>query len=886
MAKKKHDVTPMMRQFYAAKEAAGDALLFFRMGDFYELFGDDAKTAARILGLALTSRDKGENATPMAGFPHRQLEPYIARVLKAGHRVAVCDQMEDPKEAQGIVKREITRIVSPGTITETELLEPKECNYLASIAAPSDAAGKNPDATPLFGLAWVELSTGSFTAGAFPEEALYDQLARIAPSEILVDETAAPLPSFLTEQMMVTQRPDWAYGLNNAKKTLGDQFGTLDLGGFGFANTDESEQDLQAIRAAGAILDYLNETQKTSLDHMDTITPYRVSMSLEIDEATRRGLEITRSQRDNSRAGSLLDVIDRTVSSMGGRLLAEWIAAPLVSAEAIRERLDAVEDFVNHPQVCNDFRELLKRVYDLERLTSRVATRRAGPRVLSHIGKTLLRLPQIKESLSQLSSPLVRKLVAEIDPCSDLCELLNGALVDECPAHVSDGDFIKDGFRKEFDELTQIASGGKEWIARYQAEQAELLGISNLKISYNKVFGYYLEATAAQKSKVPDHYERKQTLKNAERYSTPELKEYEVKVLSAEEKVHEMELDIFAELRTATEGARRRMRATATILGVADAIAALAALAVERNYAKPTIVDEPQLDIRDGRHPVLDILEPEGVFVPNDTLMETTGEKSNNIQLITGPNMAGKSTYIRQVALIALMAQMGSFVPATSATIGPADRIFARIGASDQLSRGRSTFLVEMVETARILNTATPQSLIILDEIGRGTSTYDGLSLAWAVVEYLDANVKARTLFATHYHELTELEKSLPSVKNLNVAVREWQDDLMFLHKIVEGAADKSYGIHVARLAGTPKLVIERAKDILAALEDEHLDASGRAKFAKNSDATAESNSNDIQLTFFGNNDPLLDEIREVDLDATTPREALALIERWQQKMD
>jgi DNA mismatch repair protein MutS len=853
----------MMQQYEEAKRACPDALLLFRMGDFYEMFYEDAKTAARVLNLAITSREKGENAIPMAGFPYHQLENYLGKLIAAGMRAAVCEQVEDPKLAKGLVRREVTRIVTPGTVTDDALLDPRESNFLAAVA-PGD---------PL-GMAWVELSTGRFVAASFAPRQLADQLARVAPAECLLSEEAPPLPTHLNERMMVTRRPPWAFSQQTAAQVLAKHFGTASLEGFGFC---DGAADGQAIRAAGAVLDYLTETQKSSLDHIDCLVPYRTSGTLEIDESSRRSLEITRTLRDGRREGSLLWVLDRTVTAMGSRLLADWVGNPLTDVAAITVRLDAVGELVGEQTLCGDLHEALRRVYDVERLLARVTTGRCSPRDLSFLGRTLRSLPALKAKLTARRSRLLNDLEAAVDLCVELRTRLDAALADECPLLSRDGGFIRDAFSPELDALRELAHGGKQWIARYQAEEAQRTGIPNLKVGFNKVFGYYIEITNTQREKIPAEYIRKQTIKNAERYITPELKEYEEKVLTADEKAKELEYTLFLALRDAVAAERRRMQSTAAALAQVDVLLALAELARQRNYCRPEIVAEPVLRIIDGRHPVLDVVEPEGKFVPNDT---EAGGDAGAILLITGPNMAGKSTYIRQVALLTLMAQIGSFVPAREATLGIADRIFARVGASDELTRGQSTFMVEMVETARILNTATAQSLVILDEIGRGTSTYDGMSLAWSVVEHMHEHVGCRTLFATHYHELTDLEKSMEGVKNLNVAVREWQDEVIFLHKIVDGAADKSYGIHVARLAGVPRAVIERSKEILAQLEEEHLDTEGRAKIARPPDKPKKTH---LQLTLFGPADhPLLDEIRQTDLDNLTPLQALQLLQQWQ----
>jgi len=851
----------MMQQYLDAKRACPEALLLFRMGDFYELFYDDAQTAARVLKLTLTSREKGENAIPMAGFPYHQLEAYLAKLIASGIRVAVCDQVEDPKQAKGLVRREVTRIVSPGTVTDDALLDPRENNYLAAVL-PGEITG----------VAWIELSTGRFLAAQFPAARLADELARIAPAECLVSEECDPAELGLPADLMLTRRAGWTFTWGAAQETLEKQFGRVAWEAFGFAPGDTF-----ALRAAGAILDYLHETQKTSLAHVDRLLAYRAADALEIDESTRRSLEITRTLREGRREGSLLATIDRTVTAMGSRLLADWLANPLTDRAAIDARLDAVGELLEERTLLDALREQLRGIYDLQRLLARVATGRATPRDLCFLGKTLANLPPLKAKLTARDSARLNALEAAIDLCPEIRARLESALVDDCPLSARDGGIIRSAFHPPLDALRELAAGGKQWIAQYQAREAERIGIPNLKCGFNKVFGYYLEITNAHQFKAPAEYIRKQTVKNAERYVTPELKEYEEKVLTADERAKELEYQLFVELRELVAGAAKRLQATAGVLAELDVLASLAELARQRNYCRPTVVDEPVLDIVDGRHPVLDLTEPEGTFVPNDV---AASPDAGFVLLITGPNMAGKSTYIRQVALMALLAQIGSYVPARSATIGVADRIFARVGASDELARGRSTFMVEMTETARILNTATARSLVILDEIGRGTSTYDGLSIAWSVVEYLHERIGCRTLFATHYHELTQLTKSLPGVANLNVAVREWNDEVIFLHKIIPGAADKSYGIHVARLAGIPRAVNERAKEILNQLEAEQLDAHGQAKLARRG---KKKQAGDLQLLLFEPAEhPLLDRLRTLDVNATTPLEALRLLQEWQ----
>jgi DNA mismatch repair protein MutS len=920
-------LTPMMQQYRDAKAAAGDALLLFRMGDFYELFFDDAKIAARELGLSLTSRDRGENPVPMAGFPHHQLESYLAKIIARGLRAAVCEQLEDPRHAKGIVKRDVTRIVSRGTVTDDALLDARTSNYLAALTIPGSSPAHG--ARPACGLAWIDLSTGRFEATTVPHARLGDELARVAPVEILLRDDADDLPDAWTEGRMVTIRPAWSFGREAAEQSLARHFGVHSLDGFGFADDDGP-----AIQAAGAILDYLAETQKSSLGHVDRLVPYARSSRLEIDESTRRSLEITATIRDGRREGSLLGVMDRTVTAMGGRMLGGWLAAPLAEPAAIDARLDAVAELHADVAAIADLREALGPIYDMERLLARVTTGRATPRDLSFIGRTLRALPKVKAKLAGRKAARLVELEDKLDLCPDVRTKLEAALADDCPLAARDGGFIRPGYHADLDAQRELAKGGKQWIAAYQADAVRRTGISTMKVGFNSVFGYYLEVTHAQRDKVPPDFIRKQTLKNAERYVTPELKEHEEKVLAAEEKSKDLEYDLFIELRETVAAAAKRIQSTAAALAEIDVLTGLADLARSRNYVRPAIVADPVLDIEFGRHPVLDATEAAGTFVPNDVSCEARGARRERNQelatrnseletrasrlaprpsllLITGPNMAGKSTYIRQTALLVLMAQVGSFVPARSATIGVADRIFARVGASDDLARGRSTFMVEMTETARILNTATPRSLVILDEIGRGTSTYDGLSLAWAVVEHLHDAIGCRTLFATHYHELTDLAERLAGVANFNVAVREWQDTVVFLHQIVPGAADKSYGIHVAKLAGVPREVNDRAAEVLAELEsgrheaEAHIRATGplplpaevghaevRERSASDGFSRPDGphrrggDTSRLQLTLFeATEDSVVDALRAADIERLTPAQALALIADWQQQL-
>jgi DNA mismatch repair protein MutS len=876
------NLSPMMKQYEEAKAASGDAILFFRMGDFYELFHEDAKTVARVLGLTLTSRDKGENPIPMAGFPHHQLEGYLAKLVRAGFRVAVCEQIEDPATAKGLVRREVQRIVTAGTLTDDALLDPRAGNLLLAVYHP--APGKTGGSSATIGLAWVELSTGRFEAGSFPLASLSDQIARLEPAEILVREDDSTLKRDDFEKWALTRRPSWQFGFEEAQRVLHEHFGVLDLSGMGWdlqpdaSVNSTSLQDLLAISAAGAALAYLQETQKTSLTHIQQLVPSRLSRILEIDSATRRSLELTQTIRTATREGSLLEVLDRTVTSMGARRLGQWLASPLLSKEQIESRLDAVDEFVRNDRLRTAMRENLSDVYDIERLMARVSTGRCSPRDLKQVGRSLGQIPKIKALLEERLSARLTQLQTRIDLLPTLREHLESALEEDCPLVARDGGYIRTGYDQRLDDFRILATGGKEWIARYQADQIQQTGITSLKVGFTSVFGYYLEITNTHRDRVPANYIRKQTLKNAERYITPELKEYEEKVLTADESAKALEFELFLELREQVHLQTQALQLNAAILAELDAIASLAELAVKQGYVKPIITDEPLLEIYEGRHPVLDATLPKGTFVPNDSMI---GTEHGNILLITGPNMAGKSTYIRQTALLTIMAQMGSFVPARKATIGIADRLFARVGASDELARGQSTFMVEMVETARILNTATERSLVILDEIGRGTSTYDGLSLAWAIVEHLHGVNRARTMFATHYHELIDLQKSLSGVRNWNVSVKEWDDNVVFLHRIVPGGADRSYGIHVARLAGVPREVNDRAKQILIQLEENHLNKYGQPNIAPPRSKASGS----IQMTLFEWKDnAVVDRLKSLEIERMTPIEALQQLEALQRQ--
>jgi DNA mismatch repair protein MutS len=869
----------MMRQYHEAKQACGDAILLFRMGDFYELFHEDAKVAATVLGLTLTSRDKDkDDGIPMAGFPHHQLDAYLRKLIRAGYRAAVCEQVEDPKQAKGLVRREVTRVVSAGTLTDEQLLDPREANYVAAVFRPfgkpsggqTSASGADSDA--VVGIAWAELSSGRFAAGVFPLARLDDELERIGPAEVLYREDDVRLSPDRSRGWQVTLRPAWTFAFEEAERTLTKQFGVANLEGYGF---DADHQP--AIQAAGAILTYLLETQPGGLAHFESLQAHHRSAVVEIDAATRRSLEITRTIRSGNRDGSLLAVLDQTVTAMGARLLSGWISAPLTDATMIHARHEAIAEMLRLADLRDDIRQTLKGVFDLSRLLGRVSTGRTGPRDLQQVGRTLAMLPRIADGVARCQAPLLSLLCKGIRLCPELRTQLEAALADECPLSPADGGFIRVGYDAALDNLRELASGGKQWIARYQSDQITKTGIANIKVGFNKVFGYYLEVTNAHVDKIPEHFIRKQTLKNCERYITPELKEYEEKVLAADENALEREGEIFRLLREQVYQHLRQLQETASALATLDVVAALAELAARRGWVRPEMTDQIVLDIEEGRHPVLDSMLPQGEFVPNDC---RASAEDGMLMIITGPNMAGKSTYIRQIALLTLLAHVGSFVPAKRATIGLTDRIFARVGASDELSRGQSTFMVEMVETARILNTATARSLVILDEIGRGTSTYDGLSLAWAITEYLHDKIGCRALFATHYHELTQLSDTLPRVKNLNVAVREWDEQVVFLHRIIAGGADKSYGIHVARLAGIPKAVNERAKDILSQLEQNQRD-----QFDRPTIAPPKRHAGPLQMTLFGYCDhPALDELKSIDVENLTPIAALQILERLQQR--
>ena len=859
-------MTPMMKQFLLVKEKHKDAIVLFRAGDFYETFYEDAEIASRVLGITLTSRNKGsDNPVPMAGVPYHAVDPYVRKLILAGYKVAICEQIEDPKLAQGLVQRDVARVITPGTLTDDSLLESKSSNYLAAVYPDGD----------LVGLAWVDLSSGRFIAADVAVDQLMDELARIAPAECLLPESAhaaggeavARIQQAL--QAPITPRPDHTFERRTAMKSLLEHFKVLNLAGFGCDDLGP------AVQAAGAAVDYLNETQKTSLGHIGKLEKLESDRYVLLNETTQRSLELVETMRTRERRGSLLWVLDKTVTAMGARLLREWIIYPLRDLGGIGLRQGAVGGLHADAERRDTLRAALETVYDLERINARISTGRANPRDLVSLKDSAAALPAIRDALAGCTAPMLERLHDGIDMLDDVRELIEGAIADEPPMTVREGGMIRDGWDPELDELRSIRRDGRSWIAQYQADEIRRTGIDRLKVGFNKVFGYYIEITHAKADKAPDNYIRRQTLKNAERYVTPELKEYEDRVLNAEERGQEIEYRIFCEVRDKIAEHTARIQSVAGIVAQLDVLASLAQAAAEYRYVAPVIDDSLDLHIIDGRHPVLDILDQGEPFVPNDILAD--GDE-NRVLIITGPNMAGKSTYIRQVALLTLMAHIGSFIPARSAKIGLVDRIFTRVGASDELSRGQSTFMVEMIESAGILNNATERSLIVLDEIGRGTSTFDGVSIAWAVTEHIYERIKARTLFATHYHELTELSLVLPGVKNYNIAVREWEDEIIFLRKILPGGTDKSYGIQVARLAGVPRSIIERARDILTRLEAETLDFNNKPKFAPS--AVKARKPKQMQLSLFGSpHDDTIDGIRKLNVENLTPIEALVKLQ-------
>jgi len=860
-----------MKQFHQFKKKYPDAILFFRMGDFYETFYEDARICSKVLGLTLTSRSKGANPIPLAGVPYHAVEGYLKKMLQAGYKVAVCEQVEDPKTAKGVVKRDVVRIVTPGTLTDEMLLDEKQDNFLCAVSLGRKSAA----------ISWVDISTGHFFVQELDEEQLVDELLRIGPTECLLPERRGEL--FEAEikkigsqirqstQAIITERPALYFDPYQAKKKLLKHFGTTTLNGFGISDGDE------AVCPAGAIIEYLNETQKTALGHISSIRKVNRKNFLQIDQTSLRSLEILRTIRSESRKGTLLDCIDETLTAAGGRMFRSWVCNPLYDVGAIELRQDAIEEFTEQDERLAKIRTELSNIADVERIAARVSTLRANPRDLIALAVTLRRIPSIREILQGCESDLLASLAKAADSMDELADLLESAIKPGCPNHLRDGGVIKEGFNEQLDRLRSISKDGRNWLGQYQQSQVQRTGIANLKIGFNRVFGYYIEVNHSAADKVPGDYVRKQTIKNAERYITDELKKYEEQVLGAQDKAIELEQKLFEQVRSETAKYIGRLQKLSDCLANCDCLCALAYLARRRNYTRPKVTDDAALAIIEGKHPVLaETLGAE--FVPNDVKL---GNGSGDIALITGPNMSGKSTYIRQAALLVLMAQMGSFIPAQQATVGLVDRIFTRVGASDELVRGQSTFMVEMTETANILNNATGKSLVILDEVGRGTSTYDGLSLAWAITEHIANTVKCRTLFATHYHELTELAELLVNVKNCNVAVREWMDEVVFLHKILPGGTDKSYGIHVAKLAGVPKSIIERSKEILEELESTFTKEASSEHLSKH-----KTKEPDTDSLFVARHKSVLEKLASTDIDNLTPIKAINLLNQIKEEIN
>ena len=865
------NATPAMRQYFDAKRQYRDAIVFFRMGDFYEMFYEDALTAARALELTLTSRSKDSTggAIPMCGVPHHAADGYIARLVRKGFRVAVVEQVEDPKKAKGLVRREVVRVVSPGTLTDAGYLDAREPAFMLALA-PAPGSG--------VGVALLDLSTGEFTtteyAGADGRAALADELAMLRPREILApagfDDAAQVIAAARIDARLTVAEP-WTFEYESARRTLLDQLKTQSLEGFGV------EHHAAAVAAAGALVQYLRDTQKVDLAHVRALSFRTGADCLIVDPTTLRNLEVIEAA-DGGRTGSLLHEIDRTITPMGGRLLRAWLLRPLVALERIQDRLDAVEDFAFRSTARVKLRDTLKSIHDVERLVARAALGTAGPRDLVSLRQSIAAVPRVRMLLEEFQSPLVRSLAVELDDLADVRDALAATLLDEPPALARDGGMIRDGIDPELDDLRSISRSGKQHIAAMEDAERARTGINSLKIRYNRVFGYYIEVSKSNLAGVPADYHRKQTIAGGERFITPALKEYEEKVLGADERILEREVELFDGLRNRVAGEAPRIQDTARGLASLDVLAALAESAAVQNYTKPLMHAGDELVASDARHPVVERHVADS-FVPNDVSLDATAQQ---LIILTGPNMGGKSTYLRQCALLSLMAQAGSFVPARSAKLPIVDRIFARVGASDNIARGQSTFMVEMQETANILHCATSRSLVILDEIGRGTATFDGLSLAWAVAEHLASNPKARpkTIFATHYHELTDLADAIPGVANFHVVVREWKDDLVLLRKVVPGRADRSYGIQVARLAGLPAAVVARAREILTGLERDELSRGGRPSL---SGAAPERQQLGLFQAPAEQDDPLRLKLRSLDVDHLTPMQALTLLAQLKQ---
>jgi len=869
-----------MRQYMDAKQQHRDAIVLFRMGDFYEMFYEDALVAARALELTLTSRSKDANGggIPMCGVPFHAVDGYIARLVKKGFRVAICEQVEDPRKAKGVVKREVVRVISPGTLTDANYLDAREPAFLMSVAPAARAIG----------VALLDLTTGEFSAAEYAGgdglQALTDELAVLRPREIIsprdaggngaMEAASGVARAIALSGLPTTPVDEWTFELTSATRTLLEQLRAGGLEGFGLDGRPA------AIAAAGALVQYLRVTQKVDLAHVRSIAFRQRADTLLVDPTTLKHLEVLEGS-EGGREASLLDEIDRTTTSVGSRLLRAWLLRPLVALEPIRDRLDAVEELAFRTTERGKFRDTIKTVQDLERLVARAALGIAGPRDLIGLKHSLTVVPRVRTVLADLQAPLVRSLVAGLDDLADVRHAIDSVLIDDPPALARDGGFTRDGIDADLDALRTISRSGKQVIAEMEERERARTGIGSLKVRYNRVFGYYIEISKSNLHAVPADYLRKQTIAGGERYITPALKEYEEKVLGADERILERELDIFERLRASVAAEAPRVQQTARALAALDVLAALAETASINNYIKPHVHDGDELMVVDGRHPVVERRATPGedtaaAFVPNDI---TLNGSSCQLMILTGPNMGGKSTYLRQTALLCLMAQAGSFVPAREAKMPLVDRIYARVGASDNIARGQSTFMVEMQETANILHTATSRSLVVLDEIGRGTATFDGLSIAWAVAEFLATNAKVRpkTLFATHYHELTDLADATPGVVNFHVAAREWKDGIIFLRKIVPGRSDRSYGIQVARLAGLPRQVIERAREILGALERDELARGGRPSVS-GTPSEPQRQLGLFQPASAARDDRLRDRLAAIDVDHMTPLEALTLL--------
>ena len=868
----KAEYTPMMQKYLETKEKYKDCILFYRLGDFYEMFFDDAITASRELEITLTGKDCGQaERAPMAGVPHHAAENYAAKLIEKGYKVAICEQLEDPKTTKGIVKRGVIRVLTPGTIVESNLLEEKKNNYIMSIVKSG----------LYFGVSVCDISTGEFYSCEIKDEnnfaLLLDEIARFTPSEIIAN-------SMMFECQEEIDKISERFNIYMSK--FSDKFFSEDVGDLQLEyNIIENKREVQnlkerklAVKSINALIEYLNETQMTSLEHINTITIYNLSRYMTLDINARRNLEITEKLRDKSKKGTLLWVLDKTSTSMGGRLLRRWLNDPLIDTKEIQERLEAVEELKDNIMIRGDITETLRKVYDIERLSGKMTYGNANARDMITLRNSLEKLPEVKQVLSQCQTPKLKELYENLDELQDMHKLIEDSIVEDPPLTIKEGGIIKLGYDEEIDKLKTATTEGKNWIIKLEAEEKEKTGIKNLKVGYNKVFGYYIEVSKSYIPQVPDRFVRKQTLTNGERYITEELKNLENQILGAEDKVVNLEYNEFVKIREEIAKNIKRLQKTANIVSTLDVLTTFAQVSEDMNYCKPIVNDDGIIDIKEGRHPVIEKMVGPGNFVPNDTYLDKDG---NRLAIITGPNMAGKSTYMRQVALITLMAQIGCFVPATQATIGVVDKIFTRIGASDDLSMGQSTFMVEMMEVATILKEATQNSLVILDEIGRGTSTYDGLSIAWAVAEFIADKEKcgAKTLFATHYHELIELADKQEGIKNYSIAVKEKGEDIIFLRKIVEGGTDESYGIHVAKLAGVPKNVTKRANEILRSLERKSMLTGKTAEKENKKVVEGQVDMFNFKLA------EVAHEIDKINLNELTPIDALNTLVKIKEKM-